>query len=210
MSRTGASCKVVEYRSWTAASGLGSKKDNGSCLQPFPSPKAYLIPHRYYHTLFTHSLTKALRTLVDDTPACVDVLMNFLIATVTRLPPIKVPYGRQRQDAAPLVRGPWGLVRTRKARVGKGKRADSLLLSKPALAAAGVRAQTSFVDTFSLPPLRSLRDLDPDRSLSLRLRTASTVWQRNSATCLWCPLECEWTRCCSRTRCPCNARSTAV
>nr|XP_048299103.1 exostosin-like 1 isoform X2 [Myodes glareolus] len=59
--------------------------------------------HRYYHTLFTHSLTKALRTLVDDAPACVDVLMNFLVATVTRLPPIKVPYGRQRQDAAPLV-----------------------------------------------------------------------------------------------------------
>ena len=111
-------------------------------------PKAYLTPHRYYHTLFTHSLTKALRTLVDDTPACVDVLMNFLVATVTRLPPIKVPYGRQRQDAAPLVRGPRGLVRTRKARAGKGKRADSLLQSNPALAAAGVRAQRSFVDMF--------------------------------------------------------------
>nr|XP_006975712.1 exostosin-like 1 isoform X1 [Peromyscus maniculatus bairdii] len=58
--------------------------------------------HRYYHTLFTHSLPKTLRTLADDTPTCVDILMNFLVATVTKLPPIKVPYGRQHQEAAPL------------------------------------------------------------------------------------------------------------
>lgn len=203
-------------RRWSTGLGKqlevwGPKMENGSCLQPFPSPKAYLIPHRYYHTLFTHSLTKALRTLVDDAPACVDVLMNFLVATVTRLPPIKVPYGRQRQDAAPLVRGPRALVRTKKARVGKGKGADSLLPANPALAAAGVRAQKHKLHgDISIPPLRSLRDLGPDPSLSLWLRTASTVWQQGSATCLWCPLECEWTRCCSKTRCPCNARSTGV
>ncbi|XP_027255436.1 exostosin-like 1 isoform X2 [Cricetulus griseus] len=58
--------------------------------------------HRYYHTLFTHSLPKALRTMADDTPTCVDILMNFLVATVTKLPPIKVPYGRQHQEAVPL------------------------------------------------------------------------------------------------------------
>uniref|UniRef100_A0A2K5RQV5 Exostosin-like 1 n=1 Tax=Cebus imitator TaxID=2715852 RepID=A0A2K5RQV5_CEBIM len=61
--------------------------------------------HRYYHTLFTHSLPKALRTLADEAPTCVDVLMNFLVAAVTKLPPIKVPYGKQRQEAAPLVPG---------------------------------------------------------------------------------------------------------
>ncbi|XP_029332532.1 exostosin-like 1 isoform X2 [Mus caroli] len=55
--------------------------------------------HRYYHTLFTHSLPKALRTIADETPTCADVLMNFLVATVTKLPPIKVPYGRQRPEA---------------------------------------------------------------------------------------------------------------
>uniref|UniRef100_A0A2I2Y6X6 Exostosin-like 1 n=1 Tax=Gorilla gorilla gorilla TaxID=9595 RepID=A0A2I2Y6X6_GORGO len=60
--------------------------------------------HRYYHTLFTHSLPKALRTLADEAPTCVDVLMNFIVAAVTKLPPIKVPYGKQRQEAAPLVR----------------------------------------------------------------------------------------------------------
>lgn len=54
--------------------------------------------HRYYHTLFTHSLPKALRTLADEAPTCVDVLMNFLVAAVTKLPPIKVPYGKRHQE----------------------------------------------------------------------------------------------------------------
>ncbi|XP_043301467.1 exostosin-like 1 isoform X2 [Cervus canadensis] len=57
--------------------------------------------HRYYHTLFTHSLPKALRTLADESPPCVDVLMNFLVAAVTKLPPIKVPYGPWHQEARP-------------------------------------------------------------------------------------------------------------
>ncbi|XP_032719709.1 exostosin-like 1 isoform X1 [Lontra canadensis] len=57
--------------------------------------------HRYYHTLFTHYLPKALRTLADEAPSCVDVLMNSLVAAVTKLPPIKVPYGKQRLEASP-------------------------------------------------------------------------------------------------------------
>ncbi|XP_039086630.1 exostosin-like 1 isoform X2 [Hyaena hyaena] len=62
--------------------------------------------HRYYHTLFTHSLPKGLRTLADETPTCVDILMNFLVAAVTKLPPIKVPYGKQHLEArSPLVPG---------------------------------------------------------------------------------------------------------
>lgn len=48
--------------------------------------------HRYYHTLFT-SLPKSLRTIADETPSCADVLMNFLVAAVTKLPPIKVAGG---------------------------------------------------------------------------------------------------------------------
>lgn len=67
-----------------------------ACHSPLP---------RYYHTLFTHSLPKALRTLADETPTCVDILMNFLVAAVTKLPPIKVPYGKQHFEATPpLVR----------------------------------------------------------------------------------------------------------
>ena len=69
-----------------------------------PSPVPLLSP-RYYHTLFTHSLPKALRTLADESPPCVDVLMNFLVAAVTKLPPIKVPYGPWHQETKPpLVR----------------------------------------------------------------------------------------------------------
>ncbi|XP_017911726.1 PREDICTED: exostosin-like 1 isoform X4 [Capra hircus] len=64
--------------------------------------------HRYYHTLFTHSLPKALRTLADESPPCVDVLMNFLVAAVTKLPPIKVPYGPWHQKARPPPLAPGG------------------------------------------------------------------------------------------------------
>lgn len=116
-----------------------------------PLPEVYLTPYRYYHTLFTHSLPKTLRTLADDTPTCVDVLMNFLVATVTKLPPIKVPYGRQHQEDAPLVRALGELVLTRKARVGKGNAwILSCHLIQIFLAAAGVGVQkkTSFMDTF--------------------------------------------------------------
>lgn len=70
---------------------------NSAAASPCPPPSP-----RYYHTLFTHSLPKALRTLADETPTCVDVLMNFLVAAVTKLPPIKVPYGKQHQEARSL------------------------------------------------------------------------------------------------------------
>jgi len=65
--------------------------------------------HRYYHTLFTHALPKALRALADEAPTCVDILMNFLVAAVTKLPPLKVPYGKQHLEARPpLGSGAWG------------------------------------------------------------------------------------------------------
>lgn len=73
------------------------------------SPAPPSLP-RYYHTLFTHSLPKALWTLADEAPTCVDVLMNFLVAAVTKLPPIKVPHAtRHGETSPPLVRnqGDW-------------------------------------------------------------------------------------------------------
>lgn len=99
-------------------------------------PKAYHVSYRYYHTLFTHSLPKALRTIADEAPTCVDVLMNFLVATVTNLPPIKVPYGRQHPEAAPMVRLLQGLVHTRKARDGEEKEGGVSSLFNPNLVAA--------------------------------------------------------------------------
>lgn len=68
---------------------------------PCPAP-------RYYHTLFTHSLPTALRRLADAAPPCADVLMNFLVAAATKLPPIKVPYGRRREEARPPQVRMWG------------------------------------------------------------------------------------------------------
>ncbi|XP_019658431.1 exostosin-like 1 isoform X2 [Ailuropoda melanoleuca] len=56
--------------------------------------------HRYYHTLLTHSLPEALRTLADEAPTCADILMNFLVAAVTKLPPIKTPGGPESQPPA--------------------------------------------------------------------------------------------------------------
>ncbi|XP_062449904.1 exostosin-like 1 isoform X2 [Rhea pennata] len=64
--------------------------------------------HRYYHNLYTSSLPAAPRGLVDRLATCEDVLMNFLVAAVTKLPPIKVtqwkqhrePVGQQVEDTA--------------------------------------------------------------------------------------------------------------
>lgn len=46
--------------------------------------------------------------------------MNFLVAEVTKLPPIKVPYSKQPLGAAALVRSRRGRVDTGRARAGGG------------------------------------------------------------------------------------------
>ncbi|KAM3657689.1 exostosin-like 1 isoform 2-T3 [Ammospiza maritima maritima] len=52
--------------------------------------------HRYYHSLFTEHLPAGLREL----PACQDVLLNALVAAVTKLPPIKVTQRKQHEEGA--------------------------------------------------------------------------------------------------------------
>ncbi|NWR47176.1 EXT1C protein, partial [Regulus satrapa] len=54
--------------------------------------------HRYYHSLFTEYLPAGLRELVDGLAACEDILMNVLVAAVTKLPPIKVTQRRQHRE----------------------------------------------------------------------------------------------------------------
>uniref|UniRef100_A0AAX7TZ35 Exostosin glycosyltransferase 1 n=1 Tax=Astatotilapia calliptera TaxID=8154 RepID=A0AAX7TZ35_ASTCA len=54
--------------------------------------------HRYYHYLFTHYLPQSLRTLVDRTSNCEDILMNFLVSAVTHQPPIKVAQRKQYKE----------------------------------------------------------------------------------------------------------------
>ncbi|XP_033925190.1 exostosin-like 1 isoform X8 [Melopsittacus undulatus] len=57
--------------------------------------------HRYYHSLFTQYLPAGLRELVDGLAACEDILMNILVAAVTKLPPIKVAQRKQHKEAVP-------------------------------------------------------------------------------------------------------------
>ncbi|NXQ94371.1 EXT1C protein, partial [Sagittarius serpentarius] len=54
--------------------------------------------HRYYHSLFTEYLPAGLRELVDSLAACEDILMNVLVAAVTKLPPIKVTQRKQHKE----------------------------------------------------------------------------------------------------------------
>ncbi|XP_056154291.1 exostosin-1c isoform X2 [Lampris incognitus] len=54
--------------------------------------------HRYYHYLFSHYLPPSLRALVDHTSNCEDILMNFLVSSVTHLPPIKVAQRKQYKE----------------------------------------------------------------------------------------------------------------
>ncbi|XP_013999929.1 exostosin-1 [Salmo salar] len=54
--------------------------------------------HRYYHYLYTHYLPTSLLTMVDQMANCEDILMNFLVSAVTKLPPIKVTQKKQYKE----------------------------------------------------------------------------------------------------------------
>lgn len=71
--------------------GPGGGDSATSC----PSPRS---PPRYYHSLFTEYLPTGLRELVDGLAACEDILMNVLVAAVTKLPPIKVTQRKQHKE----------------------------------------------------------------------------------------------------------------
>ncbi|KAJ8415738.1 hypothetical protein AAFF_G00402950 [Aldrovandia affinis] len=56
------------------------------------------IYHRYYHYLYTNFLPTSLKALVDQLANCEDILMNFLVSAVTKLPPIKVTQKKQYKE----------------------------------------------------------------------------------------------------------------
>lgn len=61
--------------------------------------------NRYYHYLYSHYLPPSLRALVDRSSNCEDILMNFLVSSVTHLPPIKVAQRKQYKEMpSPQVR----------------------------------------------------------------------------------------------------------
>ncbi|XP_071387808.1 exostosin-1b [Centroberyx affinis] len=56
------------------------------------------IYHRYYHYLYTNFLPGSLKSMVDQLANCEDILMNFLVSAVTKLPPIKVTQKKQYKE----------------------------------------------------------------------------------------------------------------
>ncbi|XP_061572361.1 exostosin-1a-like isoform X2 [Cololabis saira] len=54
--------------------------------------------HRYYHFLYSTYLPASLRTMVDQMSNCEDILMNFLVSSVSKLPPIKVTQKKQYKE----------------------------------------------------------------------------------------------------------------
>ncbi|CAM9642054.1 exostosin-1a-like [Lampetra fluviatilis] len=55
--------------------------------------------HRYYNYLYTHALPASLRDMVDSLSNCEDILMNFLVSDVIKMPPIKVTQKKQYKEA---------------------------------------------------------------------------------------------------------------
>ncbi|KAJ8013391.1 hypothetical protein DPEC_G00052780 [Dallia pectoralis] len=60
------------------------------------------IYHRYYHYLYTNYLPASLKGLVDQLSNCEDILLNFLVSSVTKLPPIKVTQKKQYKETLML------------------------------------------------------------------------------------------------------------
>lgn len=54
--------------------------------------------YRYYHYLYSHYLPASLKNMVDQLANCEDILMNFLVSAVTKLPPIKVTQKKQYKE----------------------------------------------------------------------------------------------------------------
>ncbi|XP_062323851.1 exostosin-1 [Osmerus eperlanus] len=54
--------------------------------------------HRYYHYLYSHYLPSSLLNMVDQMANCEDILLNFLVSAVTKLPPIKVTQKKQYKE----------------------------------------------------------------------------------------------------------------
>ncbi|CAM4690674.1 unnamed protein product [Leuciscus chuanchicus] len=53
---------------------------------------------KYYHHLYTYYLPMSLLSMVDQLANCEDILMNFLISAVSKLPPIKVTQKKQYKE----------------------------------------------------------------------------------------------------------------
>ncbi|XP_071114618.1 exostosin-1b-like [Haliotis cracherodii] len=57
------------------------------------------VYHSYYNFLYTNLLSSVLIKTVDQAANCEDILLNFLVSHVTKLPPIKVTQRKQYKEA---------------------------------------------------------------------------------------------------------------
>lgn len=51
---------------------------------------SYLLLFQYYAYLYSYVMPQAIRDKVDEYMNCEDIAMNFLVAHITRRPPVKV------------------------------------------------------------------------------------------------------------------------
>ncbi|KAG7166152.1 Exostosin-1-like 1 [Homarus americanus] len=65
------------------------------------------VYHRYWQHVFTHHAPSGLLSTVKTTSNCDDILMNFLVSSITRRPPIKLTQRKQYKDNASEARWIW-------------------------------------------------------------------------------------------------------
>lgn len=158
----------------------------------------FCLSHRYYHYLFSHYLPQSLRTLVDRTSNCEDILMNFLVSAVTHLPPIKVAQRKQYKELpSPQVGGSFVFF-TPFQSVWVG----ALYWEVRTWAGWLIKASLFY------PPRARRVSPGPTPSTSISGRSASTPSPAGLVTCLWFTLSSAWTRCFSKIKCLSSARST--
>lgn len=77
------------YHAWDSYKGLWQYNSNHSCeISMVLTGGAFF--HVYYLHIYTYQMPETIRLLVDKFMNCEDIAMNFLVAHITREPPIKV------------------------------------------------------------------------------------------------------------------------
>ena len=77
------------YHAWDSTQNAWMYNSNHSCeLSMVLTGGAFF--HRYYSYIYSFEMPQAIRSIVDKFMNCEDIAMNFLVAHLTRKPPIKV------------------------------------------------------------------------------------------------------------------------
>lgn len=77
------------YHAWDSSQNSWMYNSNHSCeLSMVLTGGAFF--HKYYSYIYTYNMPEAIRSIVNKFMNCEDIAMNFLVAHLTRKPPIKV------------------------------------------------------------------------------------------------------------------------